>query len=190
MHEARLASFAYFYFDFKDSSKRNIRSLLSSLLAQLCDQSDQSWAILSHLYIAHRDGFDQPSEAALTKCLHDILNVQGQPPTYIIVDAIDECPNTPGIPSPREKVLNFVEDLVNSHPDLRICATSRPEQDIRIVLEPLASRHISLHDQNGQKDDIADYVRFVVHADRTMRRWKPEDKELVICTLTEKAGGM
>src|SRR6266852_9969848 len=91
------------------------------------------------------------------------------------------------IPSPRKKVLNLVGDLLDSHPDLRICFTSQPEQDIRMVLEPLACHHISLHDEGGQKDDIVNYVRFVVRSDRTMRRWRPEDKELVIRTLTERA---
>ena len=190
MCTAGLASSAYFYFDFKDASKRDIRSLLSSILSQLSDQSDHSWSILSQLYTTHRDGADQPSESALIECLQSILNVPGQPTTYIIIDAIDECPNTPGIPSPREKVLNLVEGLVNSHPDLRICITSRPEQDIRTILEPLTSHHISLHDQSGQKSDIANYVRFVVHSDRTMWRWRQEDKELVIHTLTERADGM
>src|SRR5712672_1380943 len=190
MCERGLGTFAYFYFDFKDSSKRDIRSLLSSILVQLSDQSDESWSILSHLYTTHRARSIEPSEAALTKCLQDILNVEGQRPTFIIVDAVDECPSTSGIPSAREKVLNLVEDLVNSHPDLRICVTSRREQDIRMVLEPLAPRHISLHDQEGQKNDIANYVRFVVHSDRTMRRWRPEDKELIIDTLVGRADGM
>ena len=190
MRKAGSASFAYFYFDFKDSSKRNIRSLLSSVLTQLCDQSDQSWSILSQLYTDHCDGDDQPSESALIKCLKDTLNGQGQSATYIIVDAVDECPDNSGVPSPREKVLNLVEDLVNSHPDLRICVTSRLEQDIRMVLETLASHHISLHEESGQKDDIVNYVRFVVRSDRTMRRWRLEDKELVVDTLIERANGM
>src|SRR5258708_6423317 len=187
MHKVGLELFAYFYFAFKDSSKRTIRTLLSSIPPQLCDQSDHFWSVLSRLYTDHRDGSDQPSEAALIKCLQDMLIVQGQhTTTYIIIDAVDECPNSSGIPSPREKVLN----LVDSHPDLRICVTSRPEQDIRMVLEPLACHHISLHDENGQKDDIVNYVRFVVRSDRTMRRWRPEDKQLVIRTLTERASGM
>ena len=190
MCEGGLGTLAYFYFDFKDSSKRDIRSLLSSILVQLSDQSDESWSIISHFYTNHRDGTNQPSEGALIKCLQDMLNVEGQRPTFIIVDAIDECPSTPGLPSAREKVLDLVEDLVKSYPDLRMCVTSRPEQDIRMVLEPLTSRHISLHDQEGQKDDIVNYVRFVVHSDRTMRRWRPEDKELVIKTLIERADGM
>lgn len=113
MQKAGLASFAYFYFDFKDSSRRDIRGLLSSILAQLSDQSDHPWTILSQLYTDHHDGSDQPSEAALTKCLQDILNAKGQSVTYIIVDAVDECPDSSGIPSPREKVLNLVEDLVD-----------------------------------------------------------------------------
>jgi hypothetical protein len=64
------------------------------------------------------------------------------------VDAVEECPDSPGIPSPREKVLNLVEGMVDSHPDLWICVTSRPEQDIRMVLEPLACHHISHRDED------------------------------------------
>jgi hypothetical protein len=49
---------------------------------------------------------------------------------------------------------------------------------------------MALHEQNGQKKDIEDYVRSVVHSDRNMRRWRNEDKTLVVETLTEKADGM
>lgn len=101
------------------------------------------------------------------------------------MDTVDECPDGSGIPSSREKIPNLVEDLVNSYSDLRIYVTSRPEQDIRMILESLASQHISLHDESGQKDDIVEIVCFVVRSDRTMWRWRPEDKELVIRTLTE-----
>src|SRR5712671_2389933 len=114
MCDRGLGTLAYFYFDFKDSSKRDIRSLLSSILVQLSDQSDQSWSILSNLYTTHRDGSNQPSEAALTKCLQGMLNADGQRPTFIIVDAVDECPSTSGLPSARKKILNLVDDLVNS----------------------------------------------------------------------------
>jgi hypothetical protein len=75
-------------------------------------------------------------------------------------------------------------------PNLRICVTSRPEIDIHDVLEPLASHHMSLHDEGGQQKDIVDYVRTTVLTDRKMRRWRPEDKQLVIDILSAKAGGM
>jgi len=59
---------------------------------------------------------------------------------YLILDALNECPNTFGFPSPRDEVLGFVEELVNLRlRNLHTCVTSRPEFDIRDVLEPLTS---------------------------------------------------
>jgi len=52
------------------------------------------------------------------------------------------------------------------------------------------SRRVSLHEEGGQREDINSYVRSFVHKDRAMRRWREEDKELVITTLSERAGGM
>jgi hypothetical protein len=49
---------------------------------------------------------------------------------------------------------------------------------------------MSLHDQDGQKKDIADYVSSVVRSDRKMMRWREKDKALVITTLSERADGM
>ena len=62
--------------------------------------------------------------------------------------------------------------------------------DIRTVLEPLTSLKLSLHDESGQKEDIIKYIKFVVRSDRSMRRWKEEDKQLVVDTLSDKADGM
>jgi hypothetical protein len=90
-------------------------------------------------------------------------------------------------------VLQLMKELVDlSLQNLHICLTSRPEFDIRSVLEPLTSLRVSLHDQTGQQQDIADYVRSVVYSDsqQIMKRWRKEDKELVIKTLSERADGM
>jgi len=75
-------------------------------------------------------------------------------------------------------------------PNLRICVTSRPETDIKVVLYPLAFRSTSLHDESGQIEDINNYITSVVNTDRIMRKWKFADKQLVIKTLTKKADGM
>jgi hypothetical protein len=122
-----------------------------------------------------------------------MLTLPNQPPTYLIIDAIDESPDTPGIPSPRVKVLRLVKELIELRlPNLRIYVTSRPEIGIQKVLEPLVSHRVSLDDQNGQKEDIADYIRSVVYSDsgQIMKGWRTEDKELVIKTLSERADGM
>jgi hypothetical protein len=120
-----------------------------------------------------------------------MLALEGQWPTYIILDALDECPVTSSIPSPREEVLELVEDLVGLHlPNLHICVTSRPKSNIQIVLKRLTERPVSLQDERGQNEDIASYVSSSVHSDRRMARWREEDKKLVIKTLLEKADGM
>ena len=90
-----------------------------------------------------------------------MLTLEGQAPTCIIMDAIDECPITSSVPSPRE-----------------------------VVLKSLAPLPVSLHDESGQRQDIMEYVRTFVNTDRRMRRWRDDDKDSVIKTLSEKAGGM
>ena len=193
MREAKSALIAYYYLDFKDTSKRHVRGLLTSLLFQLGDDSDRCRDVLHDLYTACRDGSEQPSDAALAKCLEEMLGLPGQLPIFIIVDALDECPNTIGTPSAREDMLDFVEDLVGSnHSNLFICITSRPEQDIQAVLNPLtsASHRVSLHEEGGQREDIDSYIRSFVLKDRGMRRWREEDRELVITTLSQRANGM
>jgi hypothetical protein len=191
MHAAGLATMAYYYFDFRDVKKQDCYGLLSSLILQLSAESDSCFKVLSHLYSEHRHGGRKPDVDALKKCMTDMLSLPGQAPTYIIVDGVDECPNLSGTPSAREEVLGLIEELVDLNlPNVHLCVASRPEMDIRMVLEPLTSLKISLHDESGQKEDIIEYIKYVVRSDRSMRRWKEEDKQLVIDVLSDKADGM
>jgi hypothetical protein len=190
IRDTGLAFTAYYYFDTTDKAKRDIRGLLTSLLSQLSAKSDACYNILSELYSRHNAGSRQPVDGVLKQCLIDMLQVPGQPTTYIIMDALDECLNT-DVVTPRDQVLKFVEKLVNlSLPNLRLCITSRYEADIVLALLPLASHLVSLHDQNGQKEDIGFYIKSVVNSDWGMRRWRVEDKTLVIDTLFGNACGM
>jgi hypothetical protein len=191
MRKRGLASLGFFYCDFRDDDKKTLRGLVSSLLVQLGDHSDPYSTILSKFYSAHSYGSRQASDNALIGCLADILRHPGQAPVYIIIDGLDECPNTFGMPADREKVLTFVEELVDLHlQNLRICITSRPEVDITSVLAPLCFHPIILHEEHGQMQDIFNYINSVVNTDRRMKRWRMEDKELVIKMLTTKAQGM
>ena len=187
------ASMAYFYFDFRDINKQHWRNLVPSLLIQLSTQSDPCCDILSCLYSGHGDGARQPKDDALKRCLIEMLTVLDRHPIYLIMDALDECPDSSDVPSPRNRILQLLEELADLQiSNLRICVTSRPEFDIRDFLEPFTSRQVPLHDQSGQKQDIADYVRSVVYSDSEpyMRRWRKEDKEYVIETLSKRADGM
>lgn len=181
---------AYYYFDFKDTEKQNLRGLLTSLLTQLCTWSHRGYDTLSSLYRDRANGLRQTSESDLIECLKKVLALPCQGRVYIIMDALNECPNNPGIPSPRENILQLVKELVDlRHPDLRVCITSRPEVDIRMVLEPLVSHTVSLHDERGQRDDIISYVKSVMETDENIRKWREEDKQLAIDLLSQKANG-
>jgi len=193
MRETGRASMAYFYFDFRNSDKQHLHDLIRSVLIQLAAHSSARCDILSRIYEDHDEGKTQPSDIVLANCLKAMLTLRDRHPTYLIMDALDECPDTSGIPSHREQVVQFVKELVELHlPNLHICVTSRPEIDIRDVLEPLTPLRVSLHNQSGQKKDIVDYVKSIVYSDseRIMRRWKTEDKDLVIEMLSERADGM
>jgi hypothetical protein len=182
---------AYFYFDFRDVDKQKLQNLLPSLLTQLSARSDLCHDILSQLCRTHDRGERKPSDRAMVECLKEMLDIQGQGPTFIILDALDECPITSSIPSPREDVLEFVDELVNLHlPNVHICVTSRPEHDIRVVLECLTDHPVSLHDESGQQEDIANFVTSYVRSNKRMKRWREEDRNLVIKTLSERADGM
>ncbi len=187
--EAGLAIVAYFYFDFRDLNKQSCHDLLLSLVSQLSTRSSPYFDILHRVYKTHESGTRQPSDDTLKECLKEMLRLPGQGPIFIVLDALDECPDSSGIPSPRSVVLQLVKELIDLDlQELHICATSRPEVDIRAVLEPLAFRSVSLHDESGQKTDIADYNRNVVNSflSTAMRRWRVDDKNLVIETLTER----
>jgi hypothetical protein len=178
-----------FFYDFRDDKKTDFRGLLSSVLFQLCNQSDSYYPVLSTFYSAHLDGAQSPSDDALVQCLRDLLNLPGQAPVYLIIDALDECDNKSALSSPRMMILTHLEDLIKSQfPSLRICITSRSEADIQPILGPLSCYSVSLHEKKGQKVDMQNYIKAFV--DTKMKTWKPEDKQLVVEVLTERADGM
>ena len=191
MHTAGLATLAYYYFDFRDVKKQDCYGLLSSLISQLSAESDSCFNILSRLYLDNIRGIRKPDLDALKKRMTDMLSLPGQAPIYIVVDGLDECPNFSGTPSAREEVLELIKELVDLKlPNVHLCVASRPEMDIQVVLGPLTSLKLSLHDESGQKGDIIEYIKHVVRSDTWMSKWNEKDKQLVIDTLSNRAEGM
>jgi hypothetical protein len=145
-------------------------------------QSRPCCDILSRLYFACHNGAQKLSdEVIMIQCLKDMLAITGLQPIYIIMDAFDECPNWPGIPSPREQVLALVKELVDFHLlDLNICVTSRPEFNIRATLAPLAHHCVSLHNESRQIR-----FRWVFCQLETLRQCLPSSVQLTLEELPE-----
>jgi hypothetical protein len=188
MCDSGLATFGYFYLDSRDRAQQNAHGLLSSLLIQLCAQADHFYDTLSNLYSTDDDG-SQVNIQALAQCLEDMLRDPKQGPVYIVVDALDECPNLDDSPSPRNQVLQTVKDLIDLRlPHLHFCVTSRPEPDIQEVFRPLKPYYVSLHDEDGHNEDIFRYIKSVVDSDSKMQEWQIDVKKLVINTLAKHGG--
>jgi hypothetical protein len=191
LRDTGLALITYFYCDFRDTKKQEVTGLLASLLAQLSARSNARHEILAALYSEFDEGLDQPDNDTLLDSLEKMLKTEGQPTVYIIIDAVDECPNDSDVKSPRDRVLEMVKKLVNLDlSNVRICTTSRPEADIHATIASLTSHTVSLRDEDGHKKDIADYIRSAVSSTREMQNWSEGDKNLVIRKLSEKADCM
>ncbi|SRR6266404_313396 len=117
----------------------------------------------------------------------DVLTIPHQRLIYIILDALNGCPNTSVNPSPREQVLALLKQIALPH--LHICVTSHPEFDMQNTFNRLASHHVSLDYESRQKQDLVNCVRFVVYSDKRMKRWREDDKKAVVKALSDKAGG-
>jgi hypothetical protein len=136
MKKSGLVSLAIFYYDFREDRKKHVSGFLSSVLVQLCNQSDSYYDILSDLYSTHHNGGQSPADDKLFKYLIKILKCSGARPVYLVIDALDECPTTSSVVSPREALVNFGGPCRAQLPDLRICATpdrrstSRPSSNL------------------------------------------------------------
>jgi hypothetical protein len=148
--DAGRATLTYFYFDFRDEEKQNVRNVIKSLLVQLSAYSNPCCEIIYRLYSTSGRGMQQPRDDILIDCLKEMLSIVSPHPTFVILDALNDCPDS-GSPTPREEVLHFVKNLVHLQlPNLHICVTSRLEIDIQTELEPLAVHAISLHEETRQ----------------------------------------
>jgi hypothetical protein len=188
MSKSGRALLAIYYYDSREKQKKDLRGLLSSVLYQLCCQSDSDYGILSILHPIRRNyGTQTPSDDDLVQWLKLLLGLPGPLPVYLIIDGLDEFSSDPSLPSSRKKLLSLLKDLVAAKfKNLRICVTSRPEDDIQTILKPLAFRSFSLHSQRGHQEDIKKYIESFVGNDRGMRKWSPEYRQLVIDVLEKR----
>src|SRR5260221_3665229 len=90
MQTSGLASLAIYYYDFREDQKKDLRGLLSSVVFQLCHQSNSYCDIVSSFYARHCDGARSPSDGELVRRLKDLMKLPGQAPIFLIIDALDE----------------------------------------------------------------------------------------------------
>jgi ankyrin repeat domain-containing protein 50 len=176
---------AYFYFDFNDPEKQKISSLVSSLIAQLCNKLDDLPDQLKVLYKECSKG----QQRAAVQDLKTILSlvVKDLEDVFIVIDALDEHAKI----GERGELLTLVEDIhAWSLSELHLLVTSRPEPDIKALLMPLVeSQAISI--QGSQVElDINQHIRSQLSTDPKLKKWPNEVKVEIESALTARANGM
>ena len=99
MRAAKLATMAYYSFGVRDVKKQDRYGLLCSLVYQLAAESDSCYDVLPLLYSDNAGGARKPTSSELTECRRGGLRRPGHGEVYIVVDALDECPDISGVPS-------------------------------------------------------------------------------------------
>ncbi len=172
---------AYFYFDFRDGAKQSLTQAIRSLLVQFCAKSTEALRVLEDIYGDHNQGQQSPHSREMVKALSRVVDTF--PRAYIILDALDECPE-------RNDLLNFLEDKAKWKPEqLKVLVTSRPLSDIKEALDIVGAQRVALESPLVD-DDIKTHVHFRILREKALNKWPPGVKEEIEKCLTEGAAGM
>lgn len=183
---------AFFYFSFSDSEKQDTDKLLRSLLKQLCCFRPDTPQPVLGLAKYKKLGQNPATEVlknTLLACIHGFTDV------YIVIDALDECPNEKG---ERQKLIDNLTDVTStatsSSLNLHFLCVSRKERDIEAGFEHILSQgstivfDLSAH-VTAVNRDIGLYID-VILATPAYKSWPSDIKEEAKTGLIEKAGGM
>ncbi|KAF2184785.1 purine and uridine phosphorylase [Zopfia rhizophila CBS 207.26] len=173
-------SLLYFYFDFSDTHKQILESMVRSLTAQQLDS----------LFSSRQDGRQQPTSESLCKVLlHQIEQVKE---VWIVLDALDECRTRKGPPT--EGLLSWIREVLHlEQRNVQLLVTSRLEQDIESgIMEFARNDDIVPIQSSAITNDIREYVRTRVQGDNPLKRWRNrlDVQQEIETRLIEKADGM
>jgi hypothetical protein len=118
---------AYWYFQFSDQATQNVCNMMKSFIRQL------SWPTLlptiKKMLDEHKARGSEPGIGELTNALDEVIDsIEGE--VFIVMDALDECPQTTDRLE-RKELLGRIRTLLGKHSNnLHILATSRPGRDI------------------------------------------------------------
>ncbi|KAH6699782.1 ankyrin repeat-containing domain protein [Leptodontidium sp. MPI-SDFR-AT-0119] len=184
--EARLA---YYYFDFSDQDVQKLDTLLRCLLWQLCKHDEYlpqaAWA----LYESYDNGRKQPSNEVLANTLFELLSHNPNRQSYVIIDALDECPI-----DTREHFFELILGRIEKHhqtDSYNFLFTSRKEADIekRMAESTVAIHNIPIPAECVNKDVRLHVTQFIA-SHRVMKDFPKHLKTEIEDTISNKAQGM
>lgn len=186
---------AFFYFDFRDQKKQSVDRCLRSLLRQLAGNITQNRIV--DLYEQYHGHGRDPNIVDLLNILQEVLRPgnatdslddldvrKEPPPTFLVLDALDECSDV-------KKLMKTIRAIHEWElPFLRILATSREEEEIRTAMTDMAT-HICLKPELVDRD-IETFVAQTFDGDGLLAKWsdKTEVRDVIETKLPAMSKGM
>src|SRR5947209_7612016 len=106
----RRQSLLYFYFDFSDTNKQTLESMVRSLTSQLYSKCGGASKEFDSLFSSCEYGRRQPSCESLCKAFLHMTELVKE--VWIVLDALDECRTRKG--QPTKGLLSWIRDLLSS----------------------------------------------------------------------------
>ncbi|RDL42520.1 Uncharacterized protein BP5553_02499 [Venustampulla echinocandica] len=175
---------AYFYFSFRDTEKQKVDNLLCSILSQLARQEEYIPDAVITLYNSYMQS--RPPTDRLLAAIKNM--VDGHRTVFIIIDALDECPNDNGERSDLCDVLRQINEWAASN--LHVLVTGRREVDLSEALDPLCSIPPISIQGAAVRSDIQKFICAELANDRKLKMWPAEIQAEIERVLVEGANGM
>lgn len=180
-----VCSVLYYFFDFSNASQQTYVGFLQCLIRQICSKHNSAPVELVTLHAECRGA--PPSSDQLLNTLKALLQKQGR--TFIVVDALDECLDMEEMceRAPVLEALSAINALAPAR--LSIFIASRPEADIKRVLEQICD--IDINVQSAVIDeDIRCHIRSCLAKDARLKRWPQSIKDEIETELMKDSCGM
>ena len=160
---------AYWYFQFSDDATQRICNMMRSFIRQL--STSPLPAAINQLWQDHKTPGSDPGIEELAKALDEVINNLGGE-VFIIMDALDECPQTPDQPA-RKELLARIRNLLTKHSEnLHILVTSRPEHD----LYPELKSHPAINVEKFVEGDVRQFLKSALRTG-DLKLWSDDIKQ-------------
>lgn len=173
---------AYVYCNYKEQEGQTATNLISSIVQQLVQShADVPEEIIS-LYQHHSRRQTRPMLGEWSKLLQSEVNRFSK--VFIVVDALDECPND----GTRDSFLTVIKTVQKVQPSVRLSVTSRPSPTIEAEFETASRLEIRATDA-----DVQSYLEQRIASSSQMARHVKKDPSLqgnIVNAILEQSKGM
>lgn len=177
----------YYFFDFSDSEKKTLESLIRSLIHQVraLERSDMLSGT-EKLLGSCGPGRAQPETDHLSDILDQMITETGS--VQVVIDALDESTEV-------AQVVAWLRGFCGRQAKVHLIVTSRPLEYIKLEFGQWIPKQATISVDGAKTDeDIKRYIRLRLNEGSEFKEWRKDPSEMwkvdIETTLTKKTNGM